>query len=251
MGMSNGFLNTFQQYSNVELLKIVKRPADYQPEAINAAAEILTSRNVSEQELNEVEFFYYNIDLKEQEKQEKLNAINDKVTDFLEPLLQPKTETNPGKWLNVFLLFIAIQYLWYIFKTVERFIDFYKNHYLFDFTYAGDVLTLFYVPLVFYLLYKRKKWGWILLFADAAFSGSSLLSESWILFKYQDIHHGNVSTFLWSVFAEVALVIFLWRPEIADWFGIDEKEKKKFVIRIAAVVAALFAGMFGALALMK
>jgi hypothetical protein len=253
--MNNNFPNLFRQYSNVELLKIIQRPADYQTEAINAANEILAGRNVSEVEYREVELFYEVIDLKEQQRLEKFNAINNKFTDFLEPLLQPKTEIKRSKWLNVFLLFVALQFLWSIFKTIKRFINFFGCSYcLFDITYAADVLTLFYVPVVFYLLYKRKKWGWILLFADALISGLSAILGSFALYTYSQIMpvpRGEVSAIVWTIFANVALIIFLWREDIAAHFGLTEEEKKKLAIRILLVVAALFGGILVAFELMK
>ena len=47
--MNNEFYKRYEGYSNAELLKIIKRPEAYQPEAVQTANKILESRDVSEE----------------------------------------------------------------------------------------------------------------------------------------------------------------------------------------------------------
>jgi hypothetical protein len=42
------FKETYQSYSNIQLLLITLQPAKYQPEAFNAATELLKERTVTE-----------------------------------------------------------------------------------------------------------------------------------------------------------------------------------------------------------
>ena len=56
--MDFNFYEEYKSYSNFELLKILKQPADYQPAAVDAATLILKEREVSEQENAEVNYHF-------------------------------------------------------------------------------------------------------------------------------------------------------------------------------------------------
>ena len=45
------FLNTYQTYTNTELLRIIANAHDYQPLAVQAARMVIDSRQLSEEEL--------------------------------------------------------------------------------------------------------------------------------------------------------------------------------------------------------
>jgi hypothetical protein len=96
-------------------------------------------------------------------------------------------------------------------------------------------VNLIYIPLILYLLYKKKRWGWILLFADNLIALILSLGESYFFFKYQAFHHGSTTSFLFFILVRAAFVFFLWRKPIADFFGVADKIKKD----IAMVAGAL------------
>jgi hypothetical protein len=81
--MDFDFYDQYKNYSNVELLKICKQPANFQAAAIDAAKEILKSRNVSEEELRKTENYFTAIQTKEQAKKDKINNYKEKAADLL------------------------------------------------------------------------------------------------------------------------------------------------------------------------
>jgi hypothetical protein len=238
--MNFDFYQLYTDYSNTELLKIIKQPTAYQPAAVAVAKQILSERQVTTEEIEFVEQHFHDIDNTTKAKKEKSGAIKNKVTDFFEPVLHPRESVEPSKWVNILLFIIAIQYAWSFFGTVKSLIGFLKCSYCsIDIIFFTGFLTLFYVPVIFFLLFKRRRWGWILLFADNLFSLISRASESWLFFKYQSIHQGDVSSFLLPILIKAAFVSFLWREPIADHFGITKETKTKTAL-ITAVATLLF-----------
>jgi hypothetical protein len=226
--MDFDFCQLYKDYSNIELLKIIKSPLHYQPEAIEVATKILNNRHVTNEEEQIVEQYFDDIDKTAKAKREKIELLKDKATDFLEPVLHPSEKVEPKKWINIFLLVVAVQYAFFLFNSVQYAIFFIKCDYCsIDITFFGQLFTLFYVPLIFFLLYKRRRWGWILLFADNIFSLLSRVAQSYMFFKYQSIHHGDTASFLLIIFVKALFVFFLWRDVIASYFGVTQETKKK------------------------
>src|SRR5258706_9951666 len=98
--MNFDFYDKYQQYSTVELLKIVKKAADYQPEAVDAARNILAQRPITQHELGEADHL-----VKKEEKEakafsNKIDSYKEKAADFFEPIINPGVEVKPVKWLN-------------------------------------------------------------------------------------------------------------------------------------------------------
>jgi hypothetical protein len=234
--MNFDFYDQYKEYSTVELLKIVKKAADYQPGAVEAAKTILAKRQVTQNELDQVDHL-----VNQEEKQanafsDKINSYKEKAADLFEPIINPGTEVKPVKWLNILLLFIGIHYIWVLYDTVKSLFHLLSyRYYRFDFTIVLLLINLVYIPLIFYLLYKKRRWGWILLFADNLFVLIQRLGGTYIFFKYQKFHRGDTGEFLFFILVRAAFVFFLWRKSIADLFRISGKTKKD----IAMVVGTL------------
>src|SRR5687768_3427403 len=101
------FSDKYKDYSNIELLKIIRRPDDYQPAAIEAAGLILKHRQITEEEKNFVEEFYKAISEKKAVSKARIDFYKDKSLDFLEPVLHPGKPVSAVKWLNILLLVIS------------------------------------------------------------------------------------------------------------------------------------------------
>jgi hypothetical protein len=237
--MANEFLNRFSKYSNVELLKIIKQSEEFELDAVKAAREIIATRNITESDIREMNENFGNIQKGEDENQEKVKLLSQKVNNFFEPILQPRKEFNPNKWLNLILLVIAITYLWLLYQTIKYFIDFSQcASCTFDISLVANLATLLYTPFIFYFILKKSKWGWIFLFGDVTFCLLSILSQSYLFFKFQSIHQGNTAEFIWSFVWRLALLTFLLRPDVASLFNISHPKRKKYaiVISIASIV---------------
>jgi hypothetical protein len=259
--MNFEFHNKYKDYSNIELLKIIKRPNEYQISAVDAATQILSSREISQTDIEQVDNYFDEIDTEAKRKTDKITSYKEKTADFFEPVLNPTAEVKPEKWLNILLLVIGLQYLWTLYLNISDLIRFIK--YVIDCKSYGldsnaetvsywtcfssrfdplvffQILTLIYVPIIFYLLFKRRRWGWILLFADTLFGLISTVSQSYIFFKYQQYHHGDTFSFFTQIIIKGLFVFFLWRKYISDFFNVTMETKKKTAI-ITAVVTVLF-----------
>jgi hypothetical protein len=226
--MDFDFHKQFKDYSNIDLLKIVRQPANYQPAAVKAAEDILSDRQISAEEISVADQYIQDVENSEKNKKEKINELKHKVADFLEPAIRPGEKVEPDKWVNILLLVIGIQYAWTIFKTVKGLIAYFKCTYCpFDITIAISLFSLIYIPVIFFLLLKRRRWGWILLFADNLFIVISSVCQSYIFFKYQHIHNGDTASYLVQILIRAAFVSFLWRNSITEHFGVPHEIKKK------------------------
>src|SRR3954464_10304228 len=101
--MNFDFYEQYKDYSSTELLKIVKRPADFQPQAVAVAIQILSERQVTSEEIQLVDQYYQDIESSAKANKEKFDALKGKATDFFEPVLYPSEKVEPNKWVNILL----------------------------------------------------------------------------------------------------------------------------------------------------
>jgi hypothetical protein len=238
--MSLDFNKIYKDYSNAELLKILKRPTEYQPAAITAATQILEKRHVTSDDHQIVDDYFNDIDNNKKVRKEKTEDLRDKTLDLLEPVLKPSPEIEANKWVNILLLLLAIQYLWTIVVAVIQVVNYTQCYDCsMDISFWAKASAIVYVPFIFFLLLKRRRWGWILLFADNLFSVIARLSQAYIFFKYQSVHQGDTASFLLPLFIRSAFLYFLWREPIAEHFRIDEKTKMK-TAKITTIITLLY-----------
>ena len=242
--MSFNFYQQYSSWSTVDLLKIIQDPSEYQQEAVETAKKILEERTVTPEDKENAAAYFRERDATQQARKHRINAYKEKTTDFLDPLLNPGTEVRPEKWLNLFVVVIGLQYAWTLYTSVK-----YLNAALgcrncsMDYTIAFSILNLLWFALIFYNLLKRKRWGWILLFADNVISLVLRISEIYIFFEYQRFHRGDTGTFIWTMFIKGAVTLFLWRRTIADLFGVSAKTKNETAV-VATVIGVLIAAVF-------
>jgi predicted RND superfamily exporter protein len=238
--MGFNFVDRYKDYSNTELLNIVNQPNAFQPEAVIAAKKILTERSVSDMEIEDANKFIDDLKHKEQIKQDKIDFLKNTTIDFFEPIIKPQDELKPNKWLNIFLTIVTLQYVYTLYITGSRLIRYLFCTYCeFDYIFLLDFAVIIYIPIIFLLLFKRKRWGWILLFADNLFTVILQISQSYIFFKYQNIHHGNTISFIEPIILRGFFAFFLWKKTIADYFGIEKEVKRKTAI-ITVLIALSF-----------
>lgn len=225
------FLENYQSYSNIDLLKIVKRPNKYQPEAVAAAETILETRSVTEEELNIVAAYYTELDSQEKKSNEKIQQVINQTNDFLKPILQPSEKVNSTKWLNIIIFIVTLQYIReYIKVLAELKYMFTVNNYNWDSYSYFIIILLVYIPIVIYLLWKRKKWGWILLFSTTIFSVISQVIRIMLYAKYNDMFTFDPFEVIIPVSINIALIYVLYKNNIAQAFQVNQKSKKEIAI---------------------
>ena len=73
--MNFDFYQQYKNYSNIELLKIVKQPTDYQPAAVAVATQILNERQVTAEEIQFVEQYFQNLNSLANAKKKKIDTL--------------------------------------------------------------------------------------------------------------------------------------------------------------------------------
>jgi len=163
------FSEKFNTYSNVDLLRIIENPNDYQPQAVETAKTIFSERQLSEMEIkiaeNELENERQQKLKKEQNKlivEEKVKNIGNSIFDLINPI-QKKTPT-PEKSIKIISIIFGGLFLFQLYK------EFGMLRFMFTDSYAewGFDMVLYFLPLIIIptatiLFYMRKKTGWLLL----------------------------------------------------------------------------------------
>ena len=240
--MNFNFYDEYKGYSTSDLLKIVNQPGDYQPAAIEAATLILKERQVSQQDVQAVTEHFETIALQKHARSEKITSYKNKVADFLEAILRPGTEVNSVKWINIILVILPIQFIWQAFAAWEQIYRLF-SHGGHEFDYLMcliQVIQLVFIAIVFYLLLKKKRWGWILLFVD---NFGSLIYGLYNLISYSGydyLYFGNsLDSLIIGLLIKSLIVVFLWRKDISDYFQVSAKAKRNTVL-ITPLICVLF-----------
>jgi hypothetical protein len=241
------FHEKYKEYSTFDLLLITKRSSEFQPTAVEAAILTLSQREVTDEELLEVDQYLANLEADSHKRREKIKFYKEQIAAFLDPLLRPGTDVKPGKWLKILLLVIGLQYCWSLYATIEMFVRFMNCRYCsFDILSFFQFINLVYVPVIFFLLYKKRTWGWILLLADNVFSLILLLGQTFLFFNYQKTL-GDLG-FIWPIVIKGAFIFFLLREEIITFFQVKGNVKKNTItitVIVAIILTSIMAIIFG------
>ncbi|WP_118973076.1 G protein-coupled receptor family protein [Taibaiella koreensis] len=223
------FKETYKNYNNTELLKILLQPDRYQPDALNAAQAILAERTVTEEEQVAAAAA-----LDGTPTAPSPSLPDEQGADLLTDILAPET---PGlqlsRWQWTLLLCIALQYAWYLYND---FYSIYRHltqgiwvwpYSLFVYLdLATNVLTLA-------LFYRRRKWGWILLFATSLFVVvSEVFRISDFLSSLSAIAGTTILGYFWRLALHSVLCLTLWRDDVAILFRVSDEVKKKTALLI-------------------
>ena len=245
--MDFDFLKEFTTYSTLELLRITRQPGRYQPAAVEAAHLVHSARNISPEEMEEANRQLLDLEEEEKRKQEKMDAYKANVAEILSSLIIPDQQLKPSKWLKFLLLLLAIQYIRILFRSIPTLIFLVDCETCgFDILWLLSITNIVFIPVIFYLLLKRKRWGWIILCGENIFSGVLLLSP-FIKFIGNVVYHiyyidsGAWTSWgiLWPVIIRTLFAIFLFKKEITSYFNVGRKIKER-TIMVAVLLALLF-----------
>jgi hypothetical protein len=243
--MEFNFKESFQSYSNVELLKIIDEADKYQPEAVAAARDILGGREVHDSDIEEMNSFKTVVVAPA--KQNNQTDSQD-ISTFLESLVKPENDPRVLRWINMLLLVQFLLWAWWLtgYAIYMRNIIESKNLSMDAVNVFRMIWPTLYIPIASYLLYKRKRWGWILLLAfytgtatltiinNACFFLASYFRQTGYYFFNLDVPRLILD---WLIRA--GIVWFLWKPAVASYFNISRKTKRDTVIISICVVFAI------------
>jgi len=267
--MDFDFYEIYKDFSTTELLKIVHRPDEFQPGAVEAANRRLSERAIAQDDRIAAHAFYEERDHDARLRAEKIDQIKGQAADLLQPILQPSPNVTPHKWLNMFLLVLGLQYSW---TMVQTLIAVYKSvvlvlfgagfgvhervgyenaaSHLLDFNFLINIITLIYLPLFFYLLYRRKSWGWILVFAGILIGILGVPMQVYSYSRYlraMGVGRMDITTMAWFVIQSllrIAFAWFLWKQDICDLFGVDKSTKTRTVLYTSVITLVVFGALW-------
>ena len=103
------FYGEYKNYPDIELLKIMRQPGDYQPEAVAAASQILNDRQIATEEFQSLDQSLQDLEEAKRQKIAKIERLRTEAATFLSPILQPQKKIEPFQWLRYLLLVIENQ----------------------------------------------------------------------------------------------------------------------------------------------
>jgi hypothetical protein len=224
------YLQAYNEYSTFELLKIVNRPGNLPKEAVAAATEILKKRPVSMEDLTELKQYFRDQDNAAKTDKEKPGGLKITSPTIFGPTL-PDEEIGPPKWLHILILLMALHYAWTLYTAVTQLIFLMEcdNCKQFVLRYVS-FLPLFYIPLAFYLLFKRSPWGWIIFFADNLFLLISGLFVSYSSFNNKGPYRGSIDDFYLLLGLKALFLLLLWRNSLAAYYNVSTATKRRTLI---------------------
>lgn len=207
------YTEKFNEYTNVELLRIIDNSDDFQPEAVEAASILLANRQLSEEEIkiakDEIEASRKETLKKEKKKkqlEDSVKNIGQSIIENINPI-QNKPLTG-DKTIKIISIIYGGLFLFQLYKEFGMISFMFSNS-----SAEWDLsMVLYFIPLIILptatiLFYKRKKIGWVLLEIFTTYSAISAI----VLF-YMTISMGlsdfQVSD---SIFTQISPAIHIFR----------------------------------------
>lgn len=183
----NPFAERYKTYTNVDLLRVINTPRDYQPSAIEAAREELALRNLSTDELENAKSELEDEKRELIRKKEKREAIQDSIKekgnvipDYINPI--QKSKPRSAKLItSIFLVFMLISVLQVVAQydlAISLFSDSLSE---WDFSVVLFLYPLVMTPVSVFLFWRRLKIGWVLF---AVFLSSVVAGSLFMLLMY-------------------------------------------------------------------
>jgi len=217
--MNNNFRDRYNNYSTVDLLKITMSPESYQSAAVLEAEEILKNRLITQEDID---------------KAEESFSKDEIVTPKQGMLINIFKGNKQENWLTAILAIAVFEYLHLIYSDIKLSESVYPIRMITLFSY----IDLLYWPFVFYMFYKRMRWGWILLFGIKLFTIVPSL-----LFYYKEylpIDGVNLFSYLLlTILLDISILIFLWQPDISRIFKVNKRIKMLTVSSIVLMLVLL------------
>ena len=230
--MDFDYHSKYEEYSNVELLKILLQKELFQEAAVKAAEGVLASRNVTNDEWAAAAAFIIGISkansLKEKRREKISNSVNSRLRMFLFP-----ANNTIGQHIKVFSVVYLL--LW-LYGSIRIFRELFMllSYKLDLWTIIILLLQLSYL-LIVYWLYRLDRKGLVLLFIYTSFSAGFLIEEfyKWFAsnFKLYRITGGTFTVILTYVF----IFYFFNRKDVLEVLRISRRLQSSLLV-ISAIL---------------
>jgi hypothetical protein len=251
----NDFIERFNKHDNSHLLKIAESKGEYQPEAVEAAKNILASRRLTALEMETARTEIANEQLEKdrlaQKKIELKNELKDlgtSVADTINPVQEGEPTAN--KIIKTTTVIFSFLFLYMLYRDYNflKFVITDANA-KWDLSVLTCVLPLVWVPLATFLFYKHLKAGWILL---AAYNVYSLTTTIMLIFM-ELVRQPSSIPMLEHLFPPTSIATFvitlvffggsIWlisKSNIREVYRIDGKAMRTTIVITAIATLVLF-----------
>lgn len=232
--MEFNFRESFQAYSNVELLNIIGEADKYQPEAVEAARHILGGREVHDSD-------YEQVDSLKAAQKEPAEPGDESLSDFLESVIEQATDPKVTKVVNIVYIVLTLQYVWMLLSLIKPLDEFQQCEkcIVWSVQFLSMMFPMVYIPVAVLLLLRRKRLGWFLLVGF--FMVTTVIQVmniffyvyNWNLYSTADYPYmtGRVIFML----VRVGVVLALYKPAVAAYFKVSERGKRNTLIIAACL----------------
>ncbi len=235
----NQFSSRYKKLSNADLLKIIDTPADYQPEAIEAANNELIARKLTDDDLfairEENETLRQEALLKSGKTkvwENKAQDIAHTITDTLNPIQTEKPSAPKAiLWISILMILLTLYQLYSQFGLLK-----------YMFTYGSGkwsfaMIMYFFRPLIVapiaaVLFALREKYGWVLLSGYFIYLAVNTLALLYLAFRTPtrpgDAVSGlspsvSVDSLLgWAIF-NAGCLYFMFKKDVREIYYVNTK----------------------------
>jgi hypothetical protein len=220
--MEINFREEFKDYSDRELLMILKQSDSYQPAAIDAAREILAIRGVSEESFVDSNF------------EEDVKGKKDETRIY-----EPKPIAEAPDWLSVFFVIAALIYSYTWIQSFAGIVNSFENKHDDRKLEPVAVALCVLVPVMFVMLLMKKNWGWVICFSISLFSVGAIVIPIIVSGRYLS-RYGLEVPFILSGLLHLSICIILNRKKVTVVLGVTEKQRE-FAFLGAIVLLLVYA----------
>ena len=147
--------------------------------------------------------------------------------------------SNREKWLNVILAIVILEYLRLLYIDIKSLGYVLSGQgYPFRMVYFGSYADLLYLPIVYYIFYKRRRWGWIALFVVKL-----ITIEPTLLYYFNDYLPTSGADifpyFLLTIPINIFILLYLWKPAVSSIFKVNDKIKWLTLLSVVLILALL------------
>jgi hypothetical protein len=203
------------------------RPKSYEHGVMAEVTEILKTRVITQADLDNAE--------RHLRGDELVTPKNGLLANIFK-----SSSYNHEKWLNVILAIAVFEYLHLLYIDITLFDHVINGQdYPYRIVNAASYIDLLFLPFVFYMFYKRMRWGWITLFGVKLFT-----IEPTLLFYFKEYWPvesgiGLLPYSLLTIFLDIPILIFLWKQDISSIFKVNGRTRWLTVLSIVLMLVLL------------
>lgn len=226
------YYEKYALYSNVELLKILHNKEDYQKDAIEAIEKILSERNITVEDKEEVVAFFEEEKHKKEKREQNYKIVKDYFNDIFSAILHPK-EYNESGWIKILVTIIIILILYDLYLLVQSLIlSFSFSTFIFNINSIAHLFNIFYFGLALYFSFKKKYYGWVMMLVIFIIQFVSILINIYTICSVNNIYLiASISySTIYSLLIAILILYILNRKDVRNYFLITDKIRKKTII---------------------